>query len=188
MTRPGIMLYFDILEPLKVLPDADKGRLLTAILEYGQLGAIPEFDGMLAMAWGFIKPKLDRDGTAYEKAISQRKYAAFIKKLKAQGREKIEMEEWQALSDDDRKRMVTPVDERNPTTTVSPSTNTKISISPSSTSSPSSASSPTPTETAIPETTGGNFAAPDPGVDFEEKRRQAINSLVAYNQGEEYGR
>lgn len=180
MTRPGIMLYFDILEPLKVLPDADKGRLLTAILEYGQLGVIPEFDGMLAMAWGFIKPKLDRDGTAYEKAISQRKYAAFVKKLKALGREKIEMEEWTALSDDDRERMLTVVNERNPTTTVPPSTNTKISISQSST------SSPTPTETAIPETTGGDFAAPDPGVDFEKKRRQAINSLVGYNQGEEY--
>lgn len=58
MARPGIMLYFDILEPLKVLPDADKGRLFVAILEYGQFGVVPEFEGMLAMAWGFIKPKL----------------------------------------------------------------------------------------------------------------------------------
>lgn len=51
MARPGIMLYFDILEPLKVLPDADKGRLFVAILEYGQFGVVPEFEGMLAMAW-----------------------------------------------------------------------------------------------------------------------------------------
>ena len=36
MARPGIMLYFDILEPIKVLPDADKGRLFVAMLEYGQ--------------------------------------------------------------------------------------------------------------------------------------------------------
>lgn len=32
MARPGIMLYFDILEPIRVLPDADKGRLLVAML------------------------------------------------------------------------------------------------------------------------------------------------------------
>lgn len=104
MPRPGIMLYFDILEPLKVLPDADKGRLFIAILEYGQFGVIPEFDGMLAMAWGFIKPKLDRDGVAYENTTAQRKYAAFCKKLKARGIEKIEFEEWMSLSDNDRER------------------------------------------------------------------------------------
>ena len=51
MARPGIMLYFDILKPLRVLPDADKGRLFEAILEYGENGTIPSFDGMLAMAW-----------------------------------------------------------------------------------------------------------------------------------------
>lgn len=177
MARPGIMLYFDILEPLKVLPDADKGRLFTAILEYGQFGVIPEFDGMLAMAWGFIKPKLDRDGLAYENTTAQRKYAAFCKKLKARGLEKIEFEEWMALSDNDRERMVTAVTERNPTTTVPPSTNTNISISPSST------SSPAPIGTATLETTGGGTAiptAPDPGVDFEKKRQQAKEMLAGY--------
>ena len=44
MGRPGIMLYFDILEPIKVLSDADKGRLLVAMLEYGQSGKNPHFD------------------------------------------------------------------------------------------------------------------------------------------------
>ena len=38
MARPGIMVYFDMLGPIKVLPDADKGRLFVAMLEYGQSG------------------------------------------------------------------------------------------------------------------------------------------------------
>lgn len=44
MARPGIMLYFDILDPIRVLPDADKGRLLVAMLEYGKNGTVPEFE------------------------------------------------------------------------------------------------------------------------------------------------
>lgn len=120
MARPGIMLYFDILEPLKALSDADKGQLFVAILEYGQFGVVPEFEGMLAIAWGFIKPKLDRDGVAYENTTAQRKYAAFCKKLKARGVEKVEFEEWMILSDTERERLLTTVTERNPTTTVTP--------------------------------------------------------------------
>lgn len=177
MPRPGIMLYFDILEPLKVLPDADKGRLFIAILEYGQFGVIPEFDGMLAMAWGFIKPKLDRDGVAYENTTAQRKYAAFCKKLKARGIEKIEFEEWMSLSDNDRERLSTTVTECNPTTTASPSSNTKISISPSSTSTPAA------TGTVTPAATEGGTVIPttsDPGVDFEKLRQQAKDKLAGY--------
>ena len=45
MGRPGIMLYFDILEPIRMLPDEDKGRLLVAMLEYGKEGKVPQFDG-----------------------------------------------------------------------------------------------------------------------------------------------
>ena len=62
MARPGIMLYFDMLGPIRVLPDADKGRLLVAMLEYGQDGVVPEFDGMLSLAWSFVRPLIDKDG------------------------------------------------------------------------------------------------------------------------------
>lgn len=164
MARPGIMLYFDILEPLKVLPDADKGRLFVAILEYGQFGVVPEFEGMLAMAWGFIKPKLDRDGVAYENTTSQRKYAAFCKKLKARGLEKVEFEEWLVLSDTERERLLTTVTECNPTTTVTPTTKTSSSISTSSTPSVTTASATT-----------GETGPPDTRVDFEALRQQRMN-------------
>ena len=134
MARPGIMLYFDILEPIRVLPDADKGRLLVAMLEYGQSGTVPEFDGILALAWGFVKPKLDRDGETYECAKVQRKYAAFCKRRTAINLPKVPFEEWLNMTVDERERMVTNDNEplravnsvafRYPTTTATTSTKT----------------------------------------------------------------
>ena len=107
MARPGIMLYFDILEPIRVLPDSDKGRLLVAMLEYGQSGSVPEFEGMLALAWGFVKPKLDRDGETYENAKVQRKYAAFCKRRSAMNLPKVPFEEWLGMTDEEKERLVT---------------------------------------------------------------------------------
>lgn len=166
MARPGIMLYFDILEPLKELPDADKGRLFVAILEYGQLGIVPEFEGMLKMAWGFIKPKLDRDVVAYENTTAQRKFAAFCKKRKAMGLEKVEFEEWMAISDTERERLLTTVTECNPTTTVTPTTKTISSISTSSTPSATAASA-SAAETGMPD-------------DFGKRKEQRIKMLQGY--------
>ena len=124
------MLYFDMLEPIRVLPDADKGRLLVAILEYGQDGVVPKFDGMLALAWGFVKPKIDMDGENYENAKVQRKYAAFCKKRAALKLPKISFEDWSDMDDDERERALEPVNEpirpvvpvgsRYPTTSTTP--------------------------------------------------------------------
>ena len=132
MARPGVMLYFDMLEPIRVLPDEDKGRLLVAILEYGKDGVVPEFSGMLALAWGFVRPKIDMDGESYENTKVQRKYAAFCKKRAALKRSKISFEEWLEMDDDERERALMPdiepqrpvdfVGSRYPTTTTTPTT------------------------------------------------------------------
>ena len=161
MARPGIMLYFDILEPIRVLPDADKGRLLVAMLEYGQQGILPEFDGLLALAWGFIKPKLDRDGETYENSKVQRKYAAFCKRRATQNLPKIPFEEWLNMTDYERERMVTTDNEplravdfvgsRYPTTTA-PATST---VTPSTSTNTNTAT----TAAAAVNTTGTDFAA-----------------------------
>ena len=62
MARAGIFVTYDLVEPIRMLPDADKGRLLVAMLEYGQTGKVPVFEGMLALAWEFVKPKIDNPG------------------------------------------------------------------------------------------------------------------------------
>lgn len=100
MARPGIMLYFDILAPIRVLPDEDKGRLLVAMLEYGQLGTEPRFEGMLALAWGFIKPKLDRDNDEYNQSVLRRRYATACRERKRRNEPEITFEQWQNMTGD----------------------------------------------------------------------------------------
>ena len=133
MARPGIMLYFDILEPIKVLPDADKGRLLVAMLEYGKNGTVPEFDGMLALAWGFVKPKIDKDEAEYNLSVLRRQYATVCRERKRKGEPEITFDEWLKTNsnhDNQRPSMVTNDNQWYPTTstTTSPSTNTSTSI------------------------------------------------------------
>ena len=94
MARPGIMVYFDMLGPIKVLPDADKGRLFVAMLEYGQSGTVPVFDGMLALAWGFVKPKIDKDEEEYNLSVLRRQYATVCRERKKKGEPEITFDVW----------------------------------------------------------------------------------------------
>ena len=131
MGRPGIMLYFDILEPIKVLPDADKGRLLVAMLEYGQTGVMPEFDGMLALAWGFVKPKIDKDSDEYNRTVLKRQYATFCRDRKKKGEPEITFDEWLMTIDNHSYQVVSSDTKWYPTTTTpaTPSTNTNTATS-----------------------------------------------------------
>ena len=107
MPRPGIMIYFEVRKPLAWLPLEDKGKLLDAILEYGEFGVVPEFEGMLGMAWGFIQPRLDKDFDSYENSKAQRQYASFCKKRNGNGLPKVSFEEWQEMEEEERKRRST---------------------------------------------------------------------------------
>lgn len=125
MARPGIMLYFDILEPIRMLSDEDKGRLLIAMLEYGRDGVMPTLDGPLGIVWSFIHPLIDKDGQRYDDMKLQREYAAFCKKRKRIWMPKIAFDDWVVMSDNERQRAVDPVMSRNPitiSTTVATST------------------------------------------------------------------
>ena len=127
MARPGIMIYFDILEPIRMLPDEDKGRLLVAMLEYGRDGVVPKLEGPLGIVWSFIHPMIDKDGQRYDDMKLQREYAAFCKKRKRIWMPKILFDDWVVMTEDERQRAVDPVASRNPTATstnnVQPSTN-----------------------------------------------------------------
>ena len=134
MGRPGIMLYFDILEPIKVLPDADKGRLLVAMLEYGQTGVVPVFEGMLALAWGFVKPKIDKDEAEYNLSVLRRQYATTCRERKRKGEPEITFDEWLKSNgnhDNQKPSMMTNDNQWYPTTatTSTPSTPTNTSTS-----------------------------------------------------------
>ena len=137
MARPGIMRYFDILEPIKVLPDADKGRLLVAMLEYGQTGKAPEFDGMLALAWGFVKPKIDKDEAEYKGVVLKRQYATVCRDRPRKGEPEITFDEWLRTNGNNDNQITSMMTNDTqmisndikwyPTTSTTPSTNTSSS-------------------------------------------------------------
>lgn len=178
MARPGIMLYFDILEPIRVLPDEDKGRLLVAMLEYGQSGVLPEFDGMLSLAWGFIKPKLDKDENSYENSKLQRKYAAFCKQRANSNLSKIPFEVWLDMDEDERKRAASgdyepqrPVDFVNGRYPTTPTATSTATSTPTSSSTNTSASSST-------------AAAVSPTADGEDLAAAAADRKLKFFNGE----
>ena len=161
MARPGIMLYFDILEPIRVLPDSDKGRLLVAMLEYGQDGIVPDFDGMLALAWGFVRPKIDRDKEAYDKQIQQKQYASFSREIKKKGLQPVPFEEWKSLSAIERDRLISADIERYPTTTTTATASATATETPSTTPSTTATASATAAVAATETPDGFSAAATD---------------------------
>lgn len=127
MARPGIMIYFDMLGPIRVLSDEDKGRLFLAMLEYGQDGTVPQFDGMLSLAWGFIKPKIDKDEEEYNMSVLRRKYATVCRERKRKGEPDISFDEWlkdNRINDHQWSSMITNDNQWYPTTTTTTNTTT----------------------------------------------------------------
>lgn len=175
MARPGIMLYFDMLGPIRVLPDEDKGRLLVAMLEYGKDGVVPEFDGMLALAWEFVKPKIDKDEDNYENSRNQKAFAAFCRKRYRLKLPKISFEEWLDMDDEERQRSITADNETQRSITADASRYpTTVTSTPTSSTAPTTAPTPTPTitptSTAAAAATFTNDIYTEDGGDGPESR------------------
>lgn len=106
MAKPGSILYHDNIPALKHLSNEELGQLFMAILKYGQDGTLPQFDGMLAMAWSFVKPKLDRDEERYQQSVARSSYAAFCRETKKRCMPKVPKEIWSNMSIDERQQML----------------------------------------------------------------------------------
>lgn len=61
MARKYVKAYFDWIEQMSALSDAEKGRLFTAILEYARSGREPENSGREGLVFPTFKATLDRE-------------------------------------------------------------------------------------------------------------------------------
>ena len=120
------MVYFDMMGPLSKMPDADKGRLFWAMLEYGKFGTVPEFDGLaLELAWEFVKPKIDKDEQEYNMSVLRRQYATVCRERKKKCEPEITFDEWlntKGNHESQRPSMMTNDNQWYPTTTTPTST------------------------------------------------------------------
>lgn len=73
MDKNSFLMYLDYEEQFNLLTDEQIGQLMRAIIKYEKSGEIPELDGMLKMAFSFIKTQLDRDREKYNKKCEKNK-------------------------------------------------------------------------------------------------------------------
>ena len=74
---PGVMFYFRWLNALRLLSDAQRGRIFSAILVYGSTGELPQFqDPFEEFAWETIRISLDDDRARYARVVEKRREAA----------------------------------------------------------------------------------------------------------------
>lgn len=71
MARDYICLYHSYLDAIQALGDAERGRLLTAMLEYSITGAAPQLGGNERFIFPLIKAQIDRDRDRYNSKCAQ---------------------------------------------------------------------------------------------------------------------
>lgn len=71
------MLYWETFDVLEALVDGDAKRMMSAIRQYSQYGALPDFsdNAVLNTLWLLLRPKLDADAERYENIREQRRAA-----------------------------------------------------------------------------------------------------------------
>ncbi len=75
--RPGVMVYFHLMEPLAALSDQDFGDIIRALMAYAQYGVIPEFtDPGKQIAWGYLRHAADVDQERYDRRCAQAREAS----------------------------------------------------------------------------------------------------------------
>ena len=73
----SFILYTDMRQPLALLTDEQRGKLLLALFDYAETGSVPfsSEDGALSMAFSFIQQTLDRDAVKWENERKKRSEA-----------------------------------------------------------------------------------------------------------------
>ena len=92
--KPGVMVYFELRGMLKLLSDAEKGKLFEAILEYGETGCVGELTDTLRVAWPLIQMRLDADASRYTHVGLKRRYAAYVRWSKEHFEEPQSFDTW----------------------------------------------------------------------------------------------
>lgn len=100
-TKPGMMLYFSLWEPILELDDATVASLVRATMRYSFDGIDPELDGITNTLWKMIKPGIDADAERYEQKIEKRQYAVYCRGEKAAGCTPVDFDTWRRMTHDD---------------------------------------------------------------------------------------
>lgn len=73
MARDFVCLYHSYLDAMEALGDAERGRLVTAMINHSQRREIGELSGNERYIWPMIRSQIDRDIEAYTQKCEQNK-------------------------------------------------------------------------------------------------------------------
>lgn len=73
--KRGFVVYFDLADSLAAFSDAEVGRIFRAMLAYAENGEELPLPEREAIAFGFIKAQIERDGERYADTCAKRKAA-----------------------------------------------------------------------------------------------------------------
>ena len=73
--KNSFVLYYDYRKHLTILTDEERGKLLMALLDYGESHKEPELEGAALMAFSFITCQMDRDAAKYARTVEKRREA-----------------------------------------------------------------------------------------------------------------
>ena len=63
---PYVCLYMSYLQSLSPFTDVERGRIVTAMLNYASTGEIPQFEGNERFIWPSLQAQIDRDIETYQ--------------------------------------------------------------------------------------------------------------------------
>ena len=69
---PYVCLYSRYLQTLAPFSDAERGRIMTAMLTYAATREVPDFDGNERFIWPTIQAQIDRDASAYQEKCAKK--------------------------------------------------------------------------------------------------------------------
>lgn len=73
--KKSFVLYCDYRIHLQILTDAERGKLLMALMDYAETGKEPELQGGALMAFSFITMQMDKDAARYAETCRKRSEA-----------------------------------------------------------------------------------------------------------------
>lgn len=105
--RPGFMLYFELMDALNTLEDAEAGKLFKALMAYAQWGEVRELTGVADFAFRIARPRIDKDAERYAERCQKNAYSVYVREARRQQVEPLEYEEWRCRASDDIERYPT---------------------------------------------------------------------------------
>ena len=73
MSMKFVKVYYDWLDMMEPLSDEEKGRLITAVLQYASGQQVPDFVGAEKYTFYAMKSQIDRDKETYAAICAKRK-------------------------------------------------------------------------------------------------------------------